>query len=570
MIKRKLVLLAVIGWSAAVPAIAQDMRFGNNILFDMMLADKYRQITEAVYVPVSDTAVYRIFERLQETPDERYTSKSPVMLGVKLNPAVVQYYGGLVQSVSRYYQTFTIGDSSTAELMALGINPANAEEYRYRVVENDSLEIVPWSPIPSLEKRYGAKQAFGFLGSFRAPGRRLLVEVTHRKNYSIREGVILDWRKNFKPILEQIIISGPGNYYNLRSGALNRGYATRFGHDGMPLGFKFPSDSVLSITLQFKKPETLVHAVYLIRQQNSRTDTSKLGFVDQYGSFRLSNSYFRQQGRYELIIKKQEKIPRWDDAQMLRLTFDVLPPAVSAITWKKLLPYAGILLLLFEGYREYFRRKLMAEQQEKKALELRLKSLRSRLNPHFMFNALSSVQNLMNKNELLEANRYLSRFAGLTRAVLNATEQEMISLKEELAITEDYLLMEQLRFGFRYALNVSDEIPLSTTDVPAMLLQPFLENAVKHGVAGMREQGLVRVNVEREGEKLLLSVTDNGPGFDTAAARKTGSIGIRLSEERIAVLNQVYKNETIRLSITSEPGRTKVLLTFNQWINSEQ
>ncbi len=569
MIKRKLVLLAVIGWSAAVPAIGQDMRFGNNILFDMMLADKYRQITEAVYVPVSDTAVYRIFDRLQETPDERYTPKSPVMLGIKLNPALVQYYGGLVQSVSRYYQTFTIGDSSAAELMALGINPANAEEYRYRVVENDSLEIVPWSPIPSLEKRYGARQPFGFLGSFRAPGRRLLVEVSHKKNYSIREGVILDWRKNFKPILEQIIISGPGNYYNLRSGALNRGYATRFGHDGMPLGFKFPSDSVLSITLHFKKPETLVHAVYLIRQQNSRTDTSKLGFVDQYGSFRLSNSYFRQPGRYELIIKKQEKIPRWDDAQMLRLAFDVLPPAVSAITWKKLLPYAGILLLLFGGYREYSRRKLRAEQQEKKALELRLKSLRSRLNPHFMFNALSSVQNLMNKNELLDANRYLSRFAGLTRAVLNATEQEMISLQEELAITEDYLLMEQLRFGFHYALKVSDEISLSTTDVPAMLVQPFLENAVKHGVAGMREQGLVRVDVEREGDTLLLSVTDNGPGFDADAGRKTGSIGIRLSEERIAVLNQVYKNETIRLTITSEPGRTKVLLTFNQWMSHE-
>src|SRR5690606_13142234 len=114
------------------------------------------------------------------------------------------------------------------------------------------------------------------------------------------------------------------------------------------------------------------------------------------------------------------------------------------------------------------------------------------------------------------------------------------------------------------------EIPLSTTDVPAMLLQPFLENAVKHGVAGMREQGQVRVDVSREGEKLLLSVTDNGPGFDTTADRKTGSIGIRLSEERIAVLNQVYKNETITLNIASEPGRSEVLLTFNHWISYKQ
>ena len=189
------------------PAAAQDMRFGNSILFDMMLTEKDRMITEPVYVPVSDTAVYRIFDRLKEGGRQSFTPKSPVMLGIKLNPYLVYYYGGLVPSISKYYQTFTISDSSAAEVMALGINPENVGDYHYRVVENDSLEVVSWSPIPRLEQRYGAKRPFGFLGSFKAPGRRLMVEVAAKENYSIREGVIFDWRKTFKPVLSQIIVS---------------------------------------------------------------------------------------------------------------------------------------------------------------------------------------------------------------------------------------------------------------------------------------------------------------------------------------------------------------------------
>lgn len=549
-----------------VPAAAQEMRFGNSILFDMMLTEKDRMITEPVYVPVSDTAVHSIFDRLKAGGRQSFKPKSPVMLGIKLNPSLVYYYGGLVPSVSKYYQTFTISDSSAAEVMALGINSENVSEFHYRVVENDSLEVVQWSPIPRLEQRYGAKRPFGFLGSFKAPGRRLMVEVAAKEDYSIREGVIFDWRKTFKPVLSQMIVSTPRDYFDLSSRSLNKGYASRFDHDGMPLDFRFPADSVLSITLQFKKPETLVHTVYLINQRNSKTDTSHLGFVDQYGFFRLNRSYFSQPGRYELIIKKQEKVPDWNSAHMLRLAFDVLPPGESAV-WRKLLPYAGVLILLFTGYLGYSRRRLRAEQQQKRTAQLRLKSLRAQLNPHFMFNALSSVQNLMNKNELLEANRYLSKFAGLTRAVLNTTEREMISLQEELAITEDYLQMEQLRFGFRYELDVSDAPSLSNTDVPAMLLQPFIENAVKHGVGGMRDRGLIRVSVRTEQDDLLLSVTDNGPGFDTATARKEGSFGLKLSEERITALNQVYKN--IALNISSVPGYTEVKITFHHWISDE-
>ncbi len=256
-------------------------------------------------------------------------------------------------------------------------------------------------------------------------------------------------------------------------------------------------------------------------------------------------------------------MPQWGSAQKLVLAFDVLPVSKEIGAWRKLLPYAGAFIVFFAAYWVYSWRRLKAEQRQKVAAQLRLKSLRAQLNPHFMFNALSSVQNLMNKNDLLEANRYLSRFAGLTRAVLNATEQEMISLQEDLVITEDYLLMEQLRFGFRYELNVTGDFNVATTEVPAMLLQPFIENAVKHGVAGMREQGRIGVNVTIEKDNLILSVSDNGPGFDTSVARKDGSFGLKLSAERIAALNQVYKNSV--LNISSVPGFTEVKIWISEF-----
>ncbi len=194
---------------------------------------------------------------------------------------------------------------------------------------------------------------------------------------------------------------------------------------------------------------------------------------------------------------------------------------------------------------------------------IQLKSVRSQLNPHFMFNALTSIQNLMNHQDTAGANHYLSKFADLTRHVLNSSEQELISLEDELAIITDYLQMEQLRFGFRYDIHVDIKINKANTEIPAMLLQPFIENAAKHGVSKLQDKGEINVAIIKQDQDIVLIITDNGQGFNATADNK--GFGLKLSNERIDLLNSIYKDQPIYLKTDSSTNGTKTTITLTNW-----
>jgi len=216
-------------------------------------------------------------------------------------------------------------------------------------------------------------------------------------------------------------------------------------------------------------------------------------------------------------------------------------------------------------YSRAQKQRLARSLQVQETLNLKLRSIRSQLNPHFMFNALTSIQNLMNKNDIPAANHYLAMFADLTRKVLNTSDQELISMEDELKILEDYLQMEQLRFGFKYEITIDDSINIANTEIPAMLLQPFIENAIKHGIAVLQDKGLVTIGIAKKENDIVLTVTDNGAGFDKIAAQsKSDSLGLKLSEERIALLNQVNKDQPVTLAInTKHTGTTITIVLVN-------
>ena len=184
-----------------------------------------------------------------------------------------------------------------------------------------------------------------------------------------------------------------------------------------------------------------------------------------------------------------------------------------------------------------------------------------------MFNALGSIQNLMNKNDVAGANHYLAKFADLTRKVLHSGNQEMISLEDELRILEDYLQMEQLRFGFEYRIRADKTINAANTEIPAMLLQPFVENAVKHGIAALKEGGMIEIDIGRQNKDLFLSVSDNGKGFDGSRSdHTTEGFGLKLSEERVELLNKMYKAQPTRLEITSNTSGATITIKLENWI----
>lgn len=227
------------------------------------------------------------------------------------------------------------------------------------------------------------------------------------------------------------------------------------------------------------------------------------------------------------------------------------------------LPFILVVLIIFMAVRLNKKNKDIQDVTlQQQIAKLQLNSIRSQLNPHFLFNALSGIQNLMNKNETENANKYLSKFARLTRNVLD--DKELISLSQEKTLLDDYLQMEQLRFGFEYEINTSENLDLENIEIPSMLLQPFVENAVKHGIAKKANDGKIMITFNKQANNLVLTVTDNGTGFDTA--KKNNGLGLHLSENRIALLNNIYKENRFTLGIQSNTNGTKINLTITDWL----
>ena len=213
----------------------------------------------------------------------------------------------------------------------------------------------------------------------------------------------------------------------------------------------------------------------------------------------------------------------------------------------------GIILLLITSFfiwKIRVRQRFRKEQQQRKLRELELTAIRSQMNPHFLFNSLNSVQNLVQQNKGREAHLYLADFAGLIRKVLRNSEKEEVSLAEELEMTEQYLNLEKLRFDFDFSISIDKEIDPHNTLVPSMLLQPFAENAVIHGLqckAGNRQLKIIIQHVE---SGIKISIEDNGIGREEAkkiTKAKNGK-GSKLIQERLGIL-QEKQGEKYRLEI---------------------
>jgi two-component system LytT family sensor kinase len=286
----------------------------------------------------------------------------------------------------------------------------------------------------------------------------------------------------------------------------------------------------------------------------------------------ISAAYFKNNEDYEINIKPTLLRPYYVKALPVKAavySFKIINTE-KTFTKTQLVVFGLVgtvfLSTLFVGVLIFIKRKeakkLAAEFKQKEVAKLQLSSIRSQLNPHFLFNALAGIQNLMNKNDIDNANRYLTKFARLTRNVLDG--KELVSLLEEKTLLDDYLQMEQLRFGFKYEFFISPDLEMENTEIPSMLLQPFLENAVKHGIAEKGKEGEIRVEFRKQASDLILSILDNGKGFQEL--QQYQGIGLSLSKNRITLLNTLYKDNSILYSIKSDKSGTNILITLTQWL----
>lgn len=215
------------------------------------------------------------------------------------------------------------------------------------------------------------------------------------------------------------------------------------------------------------------------------------------------------------------------------------------------------------------------EQEESKQQAIQsLKSVQAQLNPHFIFNALGSIQGLVNSGDIDAANQYLSAFSRLMRNTLEGQEHMHNRLDLELSSMTTYIRLEQLRFHFAFDIEVAEDLSPDRIDIPGLLLQPVIENAVLHGVSGLRESGKIMIHVYKMKEDLLISIADNGPGFEDKGTSdppnlKTqttkGNYGLKLTEDRIRLLNQLQPDMPIELTRTISSGTT-FTFSFKNWL----
>lgn len=175
-------------------------------------------------------------------------------------------------------------------------------------------------------------------------------------------------------------------------------------------------------------------------------------------------------------------------------------------------------LRLIRAARERERRALQLEAQ---LAEARLLALRAQLQPHFLFNALNTVQVLMHEDVAL-ADRILVLLSQLLRRALESCARQELELGEELAFLEAYLAIEKTRFADRLSYRIDVDPQLRAARVPSLILQPLVENAVRHGLAGQRAPGRIDISARRRGDMLELAVQDNGLGIDPAVPEGVG------------------------------------------------
>ncbi|MFW5756430.1 MAG: histidine kinase [Tangfeifania sp.] len=297
-----------------------------------------------------------------------------------------------------------------------------------------------------------------------------------------------------------------------------------------------------------KRAEPIAHQLFLVNEDQKLQDIFKSNYkhfilYDKNGiRIGFADDPVTAKGMAEQSLNPPKEQP--DKSQLLLIIYVL----------------GGILFLFIIGlimWKWRVRQRFRKEEQRRRLRELELTAIRSQMNPHFLFNSLNSVQNLVQQNKGREAHLYLSDFAGLIRKVLQNSEKEEVSLTEELETVQQYLNLEKLRFNFDYSVHVEEGIDANNTMVPSMLLQPFAENAVIHGLQNKPDNRQLKIEVARQNSSVKITMQDNGIGRQAAkelSKQKNGKSS-KLLKERLDILQQ-KQGEKYELNIIDLNGNT--------------
>jgi hypothetical protein len=278
-------------------------------------------------------------------------------------------------------------------------------------------------------------------------------------------------------------------------------------------------------------------------------------------------------GEYTLSV-----YPELVNGRRVRLQFPfVIVPAFWQTFRFRILVLAGSLLLTgllsYLLFRRYRRRQEKKAEAERLILEYKLIALKAQVNPHFVSNCLTAIQNLIAHNKPDVAVVYIAKFGMLVRQILNFSSKSLVTLREELGIAELNLEMEQLRFEkhFRYEIRIGEDIDPDAIYVPALILNPIIENAIWHGLLPLKQtrEAVLTISVVMKGDTLYLEIEDNGVGRSaegTVLSNIRESKGQKITGQRLSNINYMYHIDTSGMSYTDlkdahgRPAGTRVTI----------
>jgi ligand-binding sensor domain-containing protein len=262
-------------------------------------------------------------------------------------------------------------------------------------------------------------------------------------------------------------------------------------------------------------------------------------------------------GNYTLKVTASNNDDQWNTTGF-ELELIIIPPFWATWWFKTIavLALAGAVLLFFK-LRENRIKQEQARQTaaNKQIAEIRMLALRGQMNPHFIFNSLNSIQHFITTRNKEEALNYLSKFSKLIRKILENSRENTVSINNELELLELYIQLEQLRFSnkFDYHIAIDEKIDMENTEIPPLLIQPYIENAILHGLINKHDKGDLWLSLERNNGLLICKIQDNGIGrarsqeIEQAKVSRHKSLGIKVTEERISGLFALldYKMEVV-------------------------
>ena len=260
-------------------------------------------------------------------------------------------------------------------------------------------------------------------------------------------------------------------------------------------------------------------------------------------------------GNYEFKFRASPKGERWSN-EMIKIPFEVIPVFYQTIWFQACIFFLFLLIIGFLIRHFQLKRKRKLEDLEKESqilflqkehAEAELTALRAQMNPHFLFNSLNSINWYILKNKPKDASQYIARFSKLIRLILEYSKSDLILLEKEIECLRLYIDLEAMRFGtdLQYELLVAKDIQITKCLVPPLVIQPFVENAIWHGLLRKKGRKKLRINIYQNEMNVCIDIQDNGIGRKNAASfsdsKPKDSKGISITKKRI---NKLHKDRT--------------------------